>query len=149
LELQGIVVPANADPTWAALICLNPSGARPVSSISRSNRPGHVAGRERLAGRERVKRCAQGLGKAGPGVIAEPMSDPSAPPGPPPGPPADRPPDRSGKPRPHTTAETRGAQAEREARLAAALRENLKRRKAQVRARQDTAGGPGKGSGEG
>ena len=65
------------------------------------------------------------------------MSDPERPSGPP----AARP----SKARPHTTAETRTAQAEREARLAAALRENLKRRKAQARAQGTGPALPGDG----
>jgi hypothetical protein len=54
-------------------------------------------------------------------------------------PPADDPdpPPRAPKARPHTTAEGAAAKAARDARLAAALRENLKRRKAQSRARDD------------
>ena len=43
----------------------------------------------------------------------------------------------------HTLQGNKDPRAEREARLAAQLRENLKRRKAQARARAN-AGGPGK-----
>jgi hypothetical protein len=45
-------------------------------------------------------------------------------------------PDRPGKDRPAETPAAQTSRAEREARLAAALRENLKRRKAQARARE-------------
>jgi hypothetical protein len=69
------------------------------------------------------------------------MSDASSDDPQPPGAPARDPPGdplgRRAKPQPAATAETRAAHAAREARRAAALRENLKRRKAQARARDD------------
>jgi hypothetical protein len=45
-------------------------------------------------------------------------------------------PDRPEKDRPAATPPAQAAKVEREARLAAALRENLRRRKAQARARE-------------
>ncbi|MGG5807880.1 hypothetical protein [Falsiroseomonas sp. CW058] len=47
--------------------------------------------------------------------------------------------DEQDPPAPRRKAATLAAQAEREARLAAALRANLRRRKAQARAREDAA----------
>jgi hypothetical protein len=49
---------------------------------------------------------------------------------------------RTEKPRPTLRPEAAAAQAERQAREAAALRENLRRRKAQARARDDIATPP-------